>query len=87
VLTGEEKSNGKQDEPSPEFRNFQWLLKGTLSTPKEELDKRHEKYAQEKREKQEKGSSPTAYEKERRSLERAVSRSSHSSFWCDTLRS
>ncbi len=50
-MAEEEKGNGKKDEPSREFDNFQRLLKQVLSVPKEELD---EKLAEEKREKKEK---------------------------------
>lgn len=53
-MAGEKKSSDKKNEPNPEFDNFQRLLKGTLSVPKEELDKRRDKYEQKKREKQEK---------------------------------
>lgn len=43
-MAGEKKSSGKTDEPNPEFDNFQRLLKGTLSVPKEELDERRAEY-------------------------------------------
>lgn len=46
-MAGEKKSKGKQDEPSSEFQNFQRLLKGTLSIPKEELDKKRDEYKRE----------------------------------------
>lgn len=48
-MAGKKQSNGKKDEPNPEFDNFQRLLKGTLSVPKEELDKRRAKYDREPR--------------------------------------
>lgn len=43
-MAGEKKNNGKQDEPNPEFDNFQRLLKDTLAVPKEEMDKRRAEY-------------------------------------------
>lgn len=48
TVAGKKQSNGKKDEPNPEFDNFQRLLKGTLSVPKEELDKRRAKYERER---------------------------------------
>lgn len=50
-MTEKRKSNGKKDEPSREFANFQRLLKDTLSVPKEELDKRRAKHERERAEK------------------------------------
>lgn len=49
-MAEEKNGDGKKEEPNPEFRNFQRLLKQVLSVPKEELD---EKLAEEKREKKE----------------------------------
>jgi hypothetical protein len=43
-LTDKKKHNGEQDEPSQEYQNFQRLLKGTLSVPKEELDEKRAEY-------------------------------------------
>lgn len=51
-MAGEKKSNGKRDEPNQEFENFQRLLKGTLSVPKEELDRRRIEYEWKKQKKQ-----------------------------------
>ncbi len=42
------KKRDEHDEPSREFENFQRLLKGTLSVPKEELDKRRDEYKRER---------------------------------------
>lgn len=44
------KDKDRRDEPTSEFQNFQRLLKGTLSVPKEELDRRRAKYEREKKE-------------------------------------
>ncbi len=44
-MTDKNKANRKkQGEPSREFQNFQRLLEGTLSVPKEELDKKRREY-------------------------------------------
>lgn len=43
-MAGKKQSNDRRDEPNPEFDNFQQLLKGTLSVPKEEMDKRRAEY-------------------------------------------
>lgn len=45
-MAGKKKSDDRQDEPSQEFQNFQQLLKGTLSVPKEELDRRRNEHDQ-----------------------------------------
>ncbi len=50
-MTEEDKGNGKKDEPSKEFENFQRLLKQVVSVPKEKVD---EKFAEREREKEEK---------------------------------
>lgn len=42
----------KRDEQNPEFDNFQRLLKGVLSVPKEKLDKRRNEYEREKGQRQ-----------------------------------
>jgi hypothetical protein len=47
-MAEENKSNGKQDEGNPEFRNFQQLLKQVLSVPKEKLDEKRTEYKQSK---------------------------------------
>ena len=53
-MAGKKKGNGKKDEPNPEFQNFQRLLEGTLSVPKEDLDRRRDEYerAKERRRRQ-----------------------------------
>ena len=45
-MSEEKKRNHKHDEPSQEYQNFQRLLEGTLSVPKEELNKRRAEYQQ-----------------------------------------
>lgn len=47
-MAGKNQSDDRRDEPSREFENFQRLLKGTLSVPKEGLDKRQAKYRRER---------------------------------------
>ncbi len=42
----------KRDEKNPEYDNFQRLLKGVLSVPKEELDKRRDEFEREKERRQ-----------------------------------
>ncbi len=39
-----ERDERKPDDPNPEYENFQRLLEGTLSVPKEELDRRRTEY-------------------------------------------
>ena len=41
----------KDDEPNPEFENFQKVLERVLSVPKEELDERRAEYERERKEK------------------------------------
>ena len=48
-MAEENKTNGKQDDDNPEFKNFQQLLKQVLSVPKEQLDERR---AEDKRERE-----------------------------------
>lgn len=38
----------RKDERNPEYDNFQRLLKGVLSAPKEEVDREREEYEREK---------------------------------------
>lgn len=47
-MAEEKNDDHKQDELNSEFQNFQRLLKGALSAPKEELDKRRGEYEQAK---------------------------------------
>ena len=47
----ERKDKQHQDEPNPEFENFQKVLEQVLSVPKEELDKRRAEYEREQKEK------------------------------------
>ena len=47
-MADEKKRDHKQDEPDQEYKNFQRLLEGTLSVPKEELDKRRAEYERER---------------------------------------
>lgn len=41
--------DGNADDGNPEYENFQRFLKGALSVPKEELDRRREKYERERK--------------------------------------
>ncbi len=43
------KDKDREDEPNPEYENFQRFLEGALSVPKEELDKRREEYERERK--------------------------------------
>ena len=43
------KDKDRKDEPNPEWDNFQRFLEGTLSVPKEELDRRREEYERQKK--------------------------------------
>jgi len=49
MVAGKKKRDHKQDEPSQEYQKFQRLLEGTLAVPKDELDKRREKYEREQK--------------------------------------
>lgn len=49
-MAEEKNGNGKKDKPSPEFGNFQRLLKQVVSVPKEKIDERRAEYER-KREK------------------------------------
>jgi hypothetical protein len=46
------KDNGDKDKASPEFGNFQRLLKQVVSTPKEKIDERRTEDEREKKGKQ-----------------------------------
>ncbi len=48
-MADENSGNGKKDEPSKEFENFQQLLKQVVSVPKEKVDKRRREEQREKR--------------------------------------
>lgn len=50
-MAEEKNGNGKKDEPSQEYENFQRLLKQVLSVPKDKLDEQRAEYEQEKKEK------------------------------------
>jgi hypothetical protein len=43
-MDDESKINGKKDEPTSEFDNFQQLLKQVLSVPKEKIDEKRAEY-------------------------------------------
>jgi hypothetical protein len=47
-MAGRQKTTGKKDDPSPEFGDFQRLLKQVLSVPKEEVNWRRAQYKSEK---------------------------------------
>ncbi len=55
-MAEEKQNHGKQDEPNPEFQNFQRLLKDTLAVPKTELDKRRDEYERAKARRKSEGS-------------------------------
>lgn len=48
-MAEEKNGNGKKEEPSKEFENFQQLLKQVVSVPKEKLDKKRREEQREKR--------------------------------------
>lgn len=47
-MSGEKKSDNKQDDQNPEFHKFQRLLKGTLAVPKKEADEKRKQYERER---------------------------------------
>jgi hypothetical protein len=47
-MAEENKGNGKKDEPSQEYENFQQLLKQVLSVPKEKVDEKRAEYERER---------------------------------------
>ena len=44
MADGDRKDKDRNDEPNPEYENFQRFLEGALSVPKKELDRRRKEY-------------------------------------------